>query len=113
MLSKLLRARTPNDARNAPDNTRGIAKNRLNTALSRDRYDLLSPAVVDSLERDVLAAISRHLEVDGGFHELGNSPAERLLLPGGQRPHPDHAPVGRRQLAANFSETIYCPSRSS
>ena len=70
MLSKLLRARTPNVMRDAPDNTRSIAKNRLNAALSRDRYDLLSPAVVDSLERDVLAAISRHLEVDSEFREL-------------------------------------------
>ena len=70
MLSKLLRARTPNDTRDAPDNTRSIAKNRLNAALSRDRYDLLSPAVVDSLERDMLATISRHLDVDGEFHEL-------------------------------------------
>ncbi len=70
MLSKLLRARTPNHIRDAPDNTRSIAKNRLNAALSRDRYDLLSPTVVDSLERDVHAAISRHLEVDGQFNEL-------------------------------------------
>ena len=70
MLSKLLRTRTANDNRDGPDDTRSIAKNRLSAALSRDRYDLLSPAVVDSLERDVLAAISRHLEVDGAFHEL-------------------------------------------
>ena len=70
MLSKLLRARTANHKRDAPDNTRSIAKNRLNAALSRDRYDLLTPTVVDSLERDVLAAISRHLEVDGEFREL-------------------------------------------
>ena len=70
MLSKLLRARTPNDIRDAQDNTRSIAKNRLNAALSRDRYDLLSPAVFDSLERDMLAAISRHLEVDSEFREL-------------------------------------------
>lgn len=70
MLSKLLRGRTPNDGRDAPDNTRSIAKNRLNTAISRDRYDLLGPTVVDSLERDMHAVISRHLEVDGEFHEL-------------------------------------------
>ncbi len=73
MLSKLLRARTPNHIRDAPDNTRSIAKNRLNAALSRDRYDLLSPVRPgrsDSLERDLLAAISRHLEVDSEFREL-------------------------------------------
>jgi septum formation topological specificity factor MinE len=70
MLSKLLRARTPKDLRDAPVSTRSIAKNRLNAALSRDRYDLLNPAVVDSLEQDLLAAISRHLDVDGEFHEL-------------------------------------------
>jgi len=70
MLSGLLRARTPNDFRDAPDNTRSIAKDRLNAALSRDRYELLSPTVVDSLERDMLSAISRHLEVDSEFHEL-------------------------------------------
>ena len=70
MLSKLLRARTPNNKRDAPDNTRSIAKNRLNTALSRDRYDLLDPAIVNSLERDLIAAISHHLKVDGEFHEL-------------------------------------------
>ncbi len=70
MLSKLLRARPPNDIRDAPGSTRSIAKDRLNAALSRDRYDLLSPSVVDSLERDILTAISRHLEVDSEFHEL-------------------------------------------
>ncbi len=70
MLSKLLRSRTPNDIRDAPDNSRSIAKNRLNAALSRDRYDLLSPGVVELLERDVLAAISRHLDVDSEFHEM-------------------------------------------
>ena len=70
MLSKLLRARTPNDIRDAPGNTRSIAKDRLNAALSQDRYDLLSPAVLDSLERDMLSAISRHLKVDSEFHEL-------------------------------------------
>lgn len=70
MLSRLLRARPQNDTRTDSDSTRSIAKNRLNAALSRDRYDLLSPAIVDALERDVLSAISRHLEVDGNFHEL-------------------------------------------
>jgi septum formation topological specificity factor MinE len=56
--------------RDAPDNTRSIAKNRLNAALSRDRYELLTPAVFDSLERDILSAVSRHLEVDSECHEL-------------------------------------------
>ena len=70
MLSKLLRARTPNHTRDAPDSTRSIARNRLSATLSRDRYDLLSPSLVEALERDVLAAISRHLEVDGECHEL-------------------------------------------
>ncbi|MDE2939055.1 MAG: cell division topological specificity factor MinE [Chloroflexota bacterium] len=76
MLSKLLRAKTPNvirSARGGPDNTRSIAKNRLNAALSRDRYDLLGPVRSgrrDSLERDLYAAISSHLEVDSEFHEL-------------------------------------------
>ena len=70
MLSKILRNRNTNDGRDAPDNTRSIARNRLSAALGRDRYDLLSPTVVDSLERDMYAAISRHLEVDGQFNEL-------------------------------------------
>ncbi len=70
MLSRLFGSRTRNDVLAASDGTRSIAKNRLNAALSRDRYDLLSPAIMESLERDVLAAVSRHLEVDGGFHEL-------------------------------------------
>ncbi len=70
MLSKLLRPTGRNDTGYRSDNSRGVAKKRLFHALNRDRYDLLSPDVVDSLRRELLPIISRHLDVDSEFHEL-------------------------------------------
>lgn len=70
MLSKLRRPRSRTDRRDNPDATRSIARDRLQNAISRDRYDLLGPDVVEALKRDMLAAISRHLEISEDFHEL-------------------------------------------
>ena len=70
MLSLLRRPKSRNEKRNHPDNTRSIARDRLHSAINRDRYDLLAPDVMDSLRHDLLAAVSRHLEVGDDFHEL-------------------------------------------
>ena len=70
MLSMLRKPRSRGDTGIVSDNTRRIARERLQSALNRDRYDLLSPGVMEDLKRDMLAAISRHLDVDGEFYEL-------------------------------------------
>ena len=70
MLSLLRRPKRRTDKNNPSDSTRSIARDRLQNALSRDRYDLLAPDAMDSLRRDLLAAVSRHLEVGTEFHEL-------------------------------------------
>ncbi|MYC29208.1 MAG: cell division topological specificity factor MinE [Chloroflexi bacterium] len=70
MLSKLRRPRSRTDRRDNPDATKSIARDRLQSAISRDRHDLLGPDVVEALKRDMLAAISRHLEISEDFNEL-------------------------------------------
>ena len=70
MLSMLRKPKSRDDTRTGPDNTKGIARERLHNALNRDRYELLAPDVMEGLQRDMLVAISRHLEVGEEFHEL-------------------------------------------
>ena len=50
--------------------TKNIARNRLHTAISRDRFDLVAPDLVEPLRLDMLATIRRHLEVGDGFQEF-------------------------------------------
>ena len=70
MLSMLRRPRGRDNTGAGPGNTKSIARERLKDALNRDRRDLLTPEVMEALSRDMLAAISRHLEVGEEFHEL-------------------------------------------
>ena len=70
MLSMLRRPKGRNDTGSGPDSTKGIARERLQNALNRDRRDLLAPEVMEALNRDMLAAISRHLDVGAEFHEF-------------------------------------------
>ncbi len=53
-----------------PELTKDIARARLQTAIMRDRFDLVAPDVMEDLRRDMLAAISRYLEVGDGFQEF-------------------------------------------
>ena len=70
MLSLLRKAKNRDDTRFGPENTGSIARERLQNAINRDRHELLAPDVMEALRRDMLAAISRHLEVGQDFHEL-------------------------------------------
>ena len=70
MLSLLRRPGSRKNTRDNPDYTKNIARDRLQSAISRDRYELVAPDVMEALRRDVLAAISRHLEVSDGFQEF-------------------------------------------
>ena len=70
MLSMLRKPKSRGDTGIVSDNTRSIARERLQNALNRDRYDLLAPDVMEDLKRDLLAVISRNLEVGEDFHEL-------------------------------------------
>ncbi len=70
MLSRLRRTMGRTDTKEMPDGTKDIARERLQKAINRDRYDMLEPDVKDNLRRDLLAAISRHLEVGDEFQEL-------------------------------------------
>lgn len=70
MLSRLRRPRGREGIGSSPDGSRSIARERLYNALNRDRYDLMAPDVVESMRRDLLNVISRHLDVDDQFHEL-------------------------------------------
>ena len=70
MLSLLRRPKSRNNTRDNPDYTKNIARDRLQTAIARDRYDLVASDIMESLRRDLLTAISRHLEVGGDFQEL-------------------------------------------
>ena len=70
MLRMLRKPKSRDDTGIVSGETRSIAKERLQNALNRDHYDLLAPNVMDDLKRDLLAAISRNLEVGEDFHEL-------------------------------------------
>lgn len=70
MLSLLKRPRSRSGTKATSDNTKNIARERLQNAISRDRYDLVATDMMDALSRDMLSAISRHIEVGDEFHEL-------------------------------------------
>ena len=52
------------------ENTKDVARQRLQVALMRDRMDL-SPAIMDALKTDMLAVMSRYLSVGDDFQEFG------------------------------------------
>ncbi len=70
MLSLLRRTMSRKETREKSNYTKNIARDRLQTAIMRDRYDLVAPDGMEALRRDVLAAVSRHLEVGDGFQEF-------------------------------------------
>lgn len=70
MLKALRRPRSRKEVRENPDYTKNIARERLQTAITRDRFDLVAPEVLEALRRDMLLTISRHLEVGEGFQEF-------------------------------------------
>ncbi len=70
MLSLLRRPRSRTDRRENPDSTRNIARDRLQNAITRDRHDLLGQEVMDAMSRDILAAMARHMDVNGDTLEL-------------------------------------------
>ena len=70
MLSMLRRPRGRNNTSGGPESTKSIARERLQNALNRDRSDLVTPDVMEAISRDMVAALSRHLEVGDEFHEL-------------------------------------------
>ena len=72
MLKALRRPRSrKEEVRENPDYTKNIARERLQTAITRDRFDLVPPELLEALRRDMLLTISRHLEVGGdGFQEF-------------------------------------------
>jgi cell division topological specificity factor len=51
-------------------NSAESAKERLQLVLIHDRTDL-TPAVLDSLKDDLIAAISRHVEIDANSMQIG------------------------------------------
>lgn len=64
MLKALRRPRSrKEEVRENPDYTKNIARERLQTAITRDRFDLVPPELLEALRRDMLLTISRHLEV--------------------------------------------------
>lgn len=64
MLKALRRPRSrKEEVRENPDYTKNIARERLQTAITRDRFDLVPPELLDALRRDMLLTLSRHLEV--------------------------------------------------
>ena len=69
MLNLLRRTKSRKQVRDNPDYTKNIARERLQAAIMRDRFDL-GPDTMDALRRDVLTAISHHLEVGEGFQEF-------------------------------------------
>jgi cell division topological specificity factor len=52
------------------ENTKDVARQRLQVALMRDRMDL-SPDIMDALKTDMLAVMSRYLSVGDEFQEFG------------------------------------------
>lgn len=70
MLKALRRPRSRKELRDNPDSTKNIARERLQSAIDRDRFDLVAPELLEVLRRDMLLAISRHLEVGEGFQEF-------------------------------------------
>jgi cell division topological specificity factor len=52
------------------ENTKDVARQRLQVALIRDRMDL-SPDIMDALKTDMLAVMSRYLSVGDDFQEFG------------------------------------------
>jgi cell division topological specificity factor len=52
------------------ENTKDVARQRLQVALMRDRMDL-SPDIMDALKTDMLAVMSRYLSVGDDFQEFG------------------------------------------
>lgn len=64
MLKALRRPRSrKEEVRGNPDYTKNIARERLQTAITRDRFDLVPPELLEALRRDMLLTLSRHLEV--------------------------------------------------
>lgn len=70
MLKALRRPRGRKEIRENPDYTKNIARERLQSAIDRDRFDLVAPELLEALRRDMLLTISRHLEVGEGFQEF-------------------------------------------
>lgn len=70
MLKALRRPRSRKEIRENPDYTKNIARERLQSAIDRDRFDLVAPELLEALRRDMLLTISRHLEVGEGFQEF-------------------------------------------
>lgn len=66
MLSVLRRTVSRKETGRSPNYTKDIARDRLQTAIMRDRYDLVAPDVMEALRRDMLVVISRHLEINAG-----------------------------------------------
>ena len=80
MLSILRRTSRRKDNRGNPEYTKNIARDRLQAAINRDRYDQVAPEVVEALRRDMLATISRHLEVGEGFQQFEICRSDRSLV---------------------------------
>lgn len=70
MLKALRRPRSRKEIRENPDYTKNIARERLQSAIDRDRFDQVAPELLEALRRDMLLTISRHLEVGEGFQEF-------------------------------------------
>ncbi len=101
-LSRLL-GRTPSSAQ--------IAKNRLKVVLSYDRTNL-TPEMLNTLQDEIVAAISRHLEIDRagmsvstqrgeqGDHLVADIPIRGMRAP---RPTPEPAPQAAFPVPARTS----------
>ncbi len=70
MLSLLRRPRGRDDSEENPVYSKNIARERLQNAISRDRRDLVMADGMEALSQDLLTAVSRHLEIVDGCHEL-------------------------------------------
>ena len=70
MLSMLKRPKSRSSTEENSGNSKSIARDRLQKAISRDRYDLLAADLREALSRDLLAAFSRHIDVSDELHEL-------------------------------------------
>ncbi len=54
---------------NRRENSKDTARERLHVALMRDRVDV-APEVLESLKRDILAAVSRYMVVGDDFQDI-------------------------------------------
>ncbi len=70
MLSVFRRTLTRKAGQDDLSYTKNVARDRLHSAISRDRLDVAAPEMVEALRCDMLAVIKRHLEVGDGFQEF-------------------------------------------